>query len=125
MPGNSTIRVTVDAPRNIVRLAYFGDIGVEVSHRHEKAISDAIAATRPGFYLLTDLSPLNSMDVGCMPYITRRMEFARSRGIARVVRIIPDPAKDIGFNIMSLFHYPHGVQIITCVNQAEADRALE
>ena len=124
MPANNSILVTVDAPRNIVGLAYVGDIGVDESRRREKAITDALAAMRPGFYLLTDLSPLNSMDIGCMPYIIRRMEFARSRGIARVVRIIPDPTKDIGFNIMSLFHYPHGVQIITCATQAEADRAL-
>jgi len=125
MPEKNTILVTVDGPKNIVRLSYFGDIGIDESGRHEKALTDAIAATRPGFYLLTDLSHLNSMDVGCMPYIIRRMEFARSRGIARVVRIIPDRSKDIGFNIMSLFHYPRGVQVLTCTNQAEADRALE
>ena len=124
MPEENTILVTVDATKNIVRLSYFGDIGVNESRRHEKGISDAMAATRAGFFLLTDLSHLNSMDVGCMTYITKRMEFARSRGVARVVRIIPDPSKDIGFNIMSLFHYPHGVKIITCANQSEADRAL-
>ncbi len=125
MPEKNLILVTLDTPKNLVRLAYVGDIGVEESRRREKALTEAIAATRPGFYLLTDLSQLNSMDLGCMPYITQRMEFARSRGVARVVRIIPDPAKDIGFNIMSLFHYPHSVQIITCATQAEADRALE
>ena len=125
MPEKNTIYVTIDAPKNMVRLSYFGDIGVDESRRHEKAISDAIATARPGFCLLTDLTHLNSMHVGCVPYIVKRMEFARTRGIARVVRIIPDPHKDIGFNIMSLFHYPRGVQIITCANQEEADRALQ
>ena len=52
------------------------------------------------------------------------MELYRSRGVARVVRIIPDPGKDIGLGILSIFHYPHGLQIITCENRAEALRAL-
>jgi hypothetical protein len=125
MPEKNQILVTLDAPKNLVRLVYVGDIGVEESHRREPELTAALAEMRPGFYLLTDLSQLNAMDLGCMPYITRRMEFARRQGVARVVRIIPDPAKDIGFNIMSLFHYPHSVQIITCATQAEADRALE
>jgi len=125
MPKNNTILVTVDTVRNIVRLSFVGDIGVEESRSHEKAISDAIAAARPGFFLLTDLSELTSMDVDCMSSIIRTMEAARSRGIARVVRVIPDISKDIGFNIMSLFHYPHGVQIITCENQTAAEGALK
>jgi anti-anti-sigma regulatory factor len=125
MPETNTILVSVDARKDIVRLAYFGDIGIEESRQHEQAITEAIAAALPGFYLLTDLTHLNSMDVACMSFIIRRMEFARSHGIARVVRIIPDPSKDIGFNIMSLFHYRRGVQIITCATQAEADRALQ
>ena len=64
------------------------------------------------------------MVVPCMPYIAKTMELARNPGIARVVRISPDRSKDIGFNIMSLFHYPHGLPIITCENETEADSAL-
>ena len=45
-------------------------------------------------------------------------------GIAKVVRIIPDPKKDIGLNIMSVFHYQRRVQIITCETLDQADQAL-
>jgi anti-anti-sigma regulatory factor len=121
----NTILATFDAARNLVRLSFLGDIGVEESRRCEAAISDVIAASRPGFSLLTDLSQLNSMDAGCIPYIARLMDLARGRGIALVVRIIPDRSKDIGFSILSLFHYPQDVRVITCDSKAEADGALQ
>jgi hypothetical protein len=41
-----------------------------------------------------------------------------------VVRVIPDPHKDIGLNILSLFHYRRGVRIVTCETLEEAMRAL-
>ena len=125
MNAKNTILVTGDPTRNVVRVSFVGAIGVNESRRHEKAIADGLAAARRGFYMLTDLSKMTSMDVRCMPYITKIMEAARRHGVARVVRIIPDPSKDIGLNIMSLFHYPHGLPIITCENEAEAERALK
>jgi hypothetical protein len=44
--------------------------------------------------------------------------------VETVVRVIPDPHKDIGLNIMSLFHYRRRVRIITCETLAEALRSL-
>jgi len=121
--ADNQILVEADPGRNIVRLTCVGDISVEEMQRAEHTIAAAIASTRTGFYLLTDLSRLRSMHVHCMPFVMRTMERARDHGVTRVVRNIPDPTKDIGFSIMSLFHYPHGLQIITCENDAEADRA--
>ena len=36
-----------------------------------------------------------------------------------------DPRKDIGLNILSLFHYGRGVQIVSCETLEEAMEALE
>jgi hypothetical protein len=41
-----------------------------------------------------------------------------------VVRVIPDPQKDIGMQIMSLFHYDRRVRIVTCESLAEAMKVL-
>ena len=118
------ISVKYDPLKNIVRTAFSGDIGIKEAQEYEKLVSAVLATIPTGFYLLTDLSQLQSMDIHCMPNITRTMEQASRHGIKRVVRIVPDPSKDIGFNIMSLFHYPHGLPIITCENKEEAERAL-
>jgi hypothetical protein len=41
-----------------------------------------------------------------------------------VVRVIPDPHRDIGLQIMSIFHYGGDVQILTCQTLAEAEEIL-
>jgi hypothetical protein len=45
--------------------------------------------------------------------------------VEAVVRVIPDPQKDIGLNILSLFHYRRRVRIVTCATLGEAMKALE
>jgi anti-anti-sigma regulatory factor len=67
-----------------------------------------------------DLSGLESMDVACATYIGKTMDWCNKRGVSRVLRVIPDPHKDIGLNIMSLFHYRHGLPIVTCDSLKEA-----
>ncbi|HLP78780.1 MAG TPA: hypothetical protein VK327_17900 [Candidatus Paceibacterota bacterium] len=78
----------------------------------------------PGFRLVTDLSGLESMDLNCAPHIKKLMEIWNKAGVAKVIRIIPDPSKDIGLSIMSLFHYRRRIPIVTCENQAEAKKLL-
>jgi hypothetical protein len=52
------------------------------------------------------------------------MELFHGHGVKLIVRIIPDPKRDIGFNIMSLFHYPRTVHIVTVTTAEEAARTL-
>jgi quinol monooxygenase YgiN len=118
------VLVAADPTRNLLRLSYAGDIGPNEAEHFERAVEDALATMSGGFCLLADFTELRSMDLLCAPYIERTMERIGRCGVARIVRVIPDPSKDIGFNIMSLFHYPHGLQIVTCKGQSEAERAL-
>jgi hypothetical protein len=74
---------------------------------------------------MTDLSQLEKMDYECAPSIRKAMDYCREKGISQVVRVIPDPRKDIGFNIMSLFHYGHDLRIVTCSTLEEAERELQ
>ena len=119
------ILVTADPARNLLQLSFVGDIGLNEIKYYEKAVEEALEKMSHGFYVLTDLTNLKSMDVLCVPHIERTMDRIRSHSVARIVRIIPDRRKDIGFNIMSLFHYPQGLLILTCENKAEAEHALK
>jgi hypothetical protein len=93
-----------------------------------KSISDEVLVLvphmRPGFTFFADLSDLTSMELECAPFITRIMDACNAAGIGTVVRIIPDPRKDIGLNILSITHYSRRVHVITCQTAAEAERAL-
>jgi|HubBroStandDraft_1064217.scaffolds.fasta_scaffold56535_2 hypothetical protein len=120
--SGSTIQANVS--RNRIELRYRG----RVSTAEAKAISDEvmplIAQMRRGFTFLADLSNLEAMELDCVPYITRIMDACNASGIGTVVRIIPDPRKDIGFNILSIIHYGRGVHVLTFQDSAEAERAI-
>ncbi len=75
--------------------------------------------------MLGDLSQLETMESDCAPELGRMMELIRRAGAGLVVRVIPDPNKDIGLNILTLFHYPPQLRIVTCEKMVEAAQALE
>ena len=118
-------QVGVDKPKNLLKIIYAQHVGPEDTKRVEEAIPPLMADVRPGFRLLTDLSGLESMDLACVPYIRRMMDLCNKKGVELVVRVIPDPHKDIGMNILSLFHYRRRVRIVTCATLEEAMKALE
>jgi hypothetical protein len=118
-------QVEVDKARNLLRISYTQHVGPEDITRVEEKIPSLVPDLRPGFRLLTDLSGLESMDLDCVPYIERMMDLCNKKGVEMVVRVIPDPHKDIGLNILSLFHYPRRVRIVTCETLAEAMKVLE
>jgi hypothetical protein len=65
-----------------------------------------------------------SGDVACAPSIERVMDLCQEHGIAEIIRIIPDPSRDIGLGIMSRFHYGNSVRIFNCSTQEEAFNLL-
>jgi hypothetical protein len=83
-----------------------------------------VADLPPGFRLLADLSQVEFMDPECTTEMGGTMELLDQHGVSLIVRVIPDPAKDIGLNILTIFHYLHQPRIITCQNLPEALRQL-
>jgi len=118
-------QVGVDKPKNLLKITYAQHVGPEDTKRVEEQIPPLLAEVQPGFRLLTDLSGLESMDLTCVPYIKRMMDLCNKKGVEVIVRVIPDPQKDIGLSILSLFHYRRRVRIVTCATLGEALKALE
>ena len=52
------------------------------------------------------------------------MKLCDEKSISAVVRIIPDPKRDIGLQIMSHFHYSGDVKIVTCESLSGAMEIL-
>jgi anti-anti-sigma regulatory factor len=75
---------------------------------------------QPGFVLLSDLTQLETMDGDCATTLGAIMELCSAKGITAIVRVIPDPSKDIGFNLISLFHFQKPVRTYESPNLAEA-----
>jgi hypothetical protein len=124
MTAGPKCEILLDAPRNLIRMRYNG----HVSAAEMKPFADEVRALLPklrkGFTVLTDLSGLDSMELDCATELTGVMDRLKAKGVGTVVRIVPDPAKDIGFNILSIVHYRRGVRIATCQTAEEAERML-
>ena len=118
-------KVEADKPKNLLIMTFSGHVSSEDLKKQEEGVKTLLTELRPGFRLLTDLTPLESMDPGCLSYVSRNMDRMSKRGVSQVVRVIPDPHKDIGLNILSIFHYPRRTRIATYENLKEAMAALE
>jgi hypothetical protein len=116
--------VTANKLKKILCVHYVGRVlpaELKLAHADIQAL---LAELTPGFRLLADLSQVQSFEPDCVTEIGRTMELIDQRGVSLIVRVIPDPAKDIGMNILTIFHYPRHPRIITCENLAEALRKL-
>ena len=83
-----------------------------------------LAHLKPGFTVLADWSGIEEMDLDCVPHIAEIMELARVHGVALVVRVLPESAKDIGINIISVVHLYDAARTVTADNLAEAERLV-
>ena len=107
-----------------MRTRYFGLVTATQMTAGLRQAEALLPQMKAGFTVLADLSGLESMDLNCVPHLTRFMDLCKAQGAGMVVRVIPDPAKDIGFNILSIVHYRGKVKILTCDTLAEAERAM-
>ncbi len=78
----------------------------------------------PGFRVLADFRWLDSMDSAAARHIAEIMDALAEKGVVSVARVIPDPHKDIGLNILSQFHYGPEIQIATFETMADALQSM-
>jgi anti-anti-sigma regulatory factor len=117
-------RIELDQGQSWLTIRYEGYVSPDEAHRCAEDLRVEITKIKPGFRLLVDLTDLQSMDVSCAPHIRDIMDMCNQNGVAGVVRIIPDPKRDIGLQIMSYFHYSGDVHIVTCDSLSDATNAL-
>jgi hypothetical protein len=116
---------TTNKARRLLHLSYIQHVTVAELERGYQDVTALLSEFPDGFKMLADLGRLESMDVACADIIGKTMELMDRHGVELVVRVIPDSAKDIGLNIISIFHYPNKPRIVTCETMVEAARMLE
>jgi hypothetical protein len=115
---------TSNKPRRLLHLSYIGRVEPQELKRGLEDLKLLLADLPPDFRLLADFSRLESMELACMTELGQGMEIIDQHGVGLVVRLIPDPSKDIGLNILTLFHYAHRPRVVACENIIEAARVL-
>ncbi len=116
--------VEIDKSKNLLKLKFALNFTAEEAKQWLEKTRVYLSRLKPGFFILTDISTLDNMDYAAGKYIDSIMDACNKKGVSKVVRIIPDKRKDIGFNIMSIFHYKSNVQIVNCETVDEALKHL-
>ncbi len=126
IPGIGPLIYEVEAdPKNqLLTIRYRGYVRPSAVARCAKEVKAALAKLQPGFQVLADLTELETMETDCAPALREIMQLCGNSGVSLVVRVIPDPRRDIGLGIMSYFHYGPEVEIATCMTLAEANEIL-
>jgi anti-anti-sigma regulatory factor len=114
----------VEQSRNALSIAYGGRVTPDDTRLCAEQVRLALNILHPGYRLIVDLTELKTMDLSCSPLIANIMEMCNAAGVAEVTRIVPDPTRDIGLQILSFFHYRNDVYIRTCASAAEANELL-
>jgi hypothetical protein len=115
---------TSNKAKRLLHLSYIGNVGVEELRRGHDEVVALLADLPAGFKMLVDLDRLESMNTDCVEELGKMMELLDQHGLAHVVRVIPDPTKDIGFNILARFHYHNNPRMNNCGTMIEALKLL-
>ena len=118
------VLVTSNKAKQLLTARFVGKVRRKEMERGREDFQRQLAELSPGFTVLGDVSQLDVMDRDCAPVLGRVMELCGKAGVSLVIRVVPDPTKDIGLNILTAFHYQRRPQIVTVSNITEAIEKL-
>jgi hypothetical protein len=114
----------IDRSKRLVVISAAQHVTAEQAKLVAQQLRELLHEVPPGFRVLADFRWLESMDSGAAPYVAKIMDTLAEKGVASVTRVMPDPHKDIGLNILSQFHYGPEIQIATFEALADALQSL-
>jgi len=97
----------------LLRMTFSGKTTPEEVEAEAAKLEAMAPQLEKGFRVLTDLTHFETPSLDIRVPIARMMQLFNRCGVSEVIRVIPDPSKDIGLNIMSLFHYGSNVKFRT------------
>jgi len=115
---------TINPAKRLLHVSFHGQVSVQELENGRADLASLLTELGSGFRLVTDLGRVESFDLNCAAEIGKVMELCDANGVSLVVRVVPDPSKDIGLNILSLFHYHRFPRTITCRDMVEAAKHL-
>src|SRR5436190_23910126 len=110
----------LDRSKRLLVISAAQRVTAEEANLAAQRIRELLHDVAPGFHVLADFRWLESMDSAAAPHIAEIMDALAEKNVASVTRVMPDPRKDIGLNILSQFHYGPEIQIATFETLADA-----
>jgi hypothetical protein len=112
--------VEIDRSKRLLVISALQRVTAEEAKLVAQRVRELLHDAAPGFRILADFRWLESMDPAAAPHVARIMDALAEKGVSSVTRVMPDPHKDIGLNILSQFHYGPEIQIATFETLADA-----
>lgn len=116
--------VEADKSKRLIVISAIGHVTKDEVKAAAVELAAILPGFAPGFSALSDFRWLQSMDAAGAAHIAEIMDALAAKKVGAVVRVVPDPHKDIGLNILSQFHYGAEVRIVTFETLADAIQML-
>jgi|SRR5689334_16400339 hypothetical protein len=116
--------VEMDRSKRLMVINAVQHVTAEDAKQTLQRLRELLTDVAPGFRVVADFRWLESMDPAAARYVAEIMDALAEKKIASVTRVITDPHKDIGLNILSQFHYGPEIGIATFDTLADALQSL-
>jgi anti-anti-sigma regulatory factor len=116
--------VELDRSKRLLVISAAQRVTAEQARQAVQQVRKLLENVDPGFRVLADFRWLVSMDSAAARHVAEIMDAVAEKQVASVTRVMPDPHKDIGLNILSQFHYGPEIQIATFETLADAIQSL-
>lgn len=116
--------VELDRSKRLLVISAAQRVTAEQAKQAAQQVRKLLENVDPGFRLLADFRWLDLMDAGAARHVAEIMDAVAEKQVASVTRVMPDPHKDIGLNILSQFHYGPEIHIATFETLADAMQSL-
>ena len=117
-------KVELDQSKRLLVISAARHVTAEEVNAVAQRVRELLHDVAPGLRVLVDFRWLESMDSAAAPHLAKIMETLTEKRAASVARVLTDPRKDIGLNILSQFHYGPEIQITTFETLADAVQTL-
>jgi hypothetical protein len=112
--------VELDRSKRLLVISGLHRVTAEHAKLAAQRVRELLQDVAPGFRVLADYRWLDAIDPAAARHIAEVMDICAEKGVASVTRVMPDPHKDIGLNILSQFHYGPEIKIATFETLADA-----
>jgi anti-anti-sigma regulatory factor len=116
--------IELDQSKRLLVISAVQRVPAEEVKAAAQRVAELLDDVAPGFRVLADFRWLDSMDSAAAPHLADIMDTLTEKGVASVTRVMGDPRKDIGLNILSQFHYGPNVTITTFDTLADAVQSV-
>jgi len=116
--------VELDQSKRLLVISAAQSVTAEQARQAADQVRELLQRVTPGFRVLADYRWLESMEPATARHVAEIMDALAEKQVASVTRVMPDPHKDIGLNILSQFHYGPEIQITTFQTLADALQSL-